>query len=730
MSITTHTIPIRGMTCAACARAVERAAGSVPGVLTASVNFASEKLSVSWEEDSARLSELKKAILDSGYEPLAAETKENSDQHAQAKLRDQKTMFVNLLVAIIVSVPLLYIAMGHMIGLPLPALLEPMSHPLAFALAQFFLLIPALWAGRRFYTVGFKAALKAAPNMDTLIALGTLSALAYSVWSTVRIAMGQFSAYMHLYYETAAVIIALILLGKYLEVRSKGKASAAIKKLMGLVPDSATVVSGGIDVCIPVSEVSVGDKLRVKPGERVPVDGTILEGTSSVDESMLTGESMPVDKATGDRVSGATVNGQGMFIMQADAVGVNTALARIVRLVEEAQGSKAPIAALADTVSGIFVPVVVLIALASAGAWLLAGKPFEFALQVFVAIMTIACPCALGLATPVAIMVGTGRGAEMGILIKSGTALEIAHKVGVVVLDKTGTITTGKPSLVSLKALDGDEHGLLTLAAAAERGSEHPIAHAVLAEAMARGISTQAADTLNAVPGRGIDAQVGGVRVLVGNEALMRERLVDLSAFAADKHMQEDASGTTVLYVAADGGLRGWLCVADAPKPESATAIAKLKELGLKTIMITGDSAKAAHKVASMVGIDSVLAEVLPERKAAEVAALQAKGMLVAMVGDGINDAPALAMADVGIAIGSGTDVAAESAGIVLARSNLLDVSKAFALSRATLRTIKQNLFWAFAYNALGIPVAAGLLFLFGGPLLNSIIAAAAMSFS
>lgn len=735
------TVPIGGMTCSACSAAVERAVGSVSGVTSASVNFATEKLSVSWNPGVTRLSEIKLAIQEAGYEAFAADAGPAAvDEHAQAKGREARWQKRRFVVALSSSIPLLYISMGHMAGLPLPEILHPMDYPLNFALAQLLLVLPAIWAGRKFYSTGARALLRRAPNMDSLIAIGTSSAMAYSAWSTVQVALGDFSGTEHLYFETVAVIIALILLGKFLEARSKGKASEAIKKLMGMAPKTALVVSGGTDLELPVEEVSVGDIIRVRPGERVPVDGVIVDGIANIDESMLTGESMPAGKEPGDRVSGATVNGPSMFTFRATAVGADTALARIVRLVEEAQGSKAPIAALADKVSGIFVPVVVAIAFISAGAWLLGGQSFEFAVRVFVAVLTIACPCALGLATPVAIMVGTGRGAQLGILIKGGEALENAHRVRAVVLDKTGTITAGKPSVVEVKsyplvaAVSGADRGLspdgvLSLAAAAEKGSEHPLGAAIVRAAESKGLSLEAINRLSAEPGRGIEALIGMKTVIVGNARMLKERGIDATAADADM-ARLSADGKTAMLVALDGALAGLVAVADVVKPTSASAIAALRRLGIETAMITGDSRAVAEAIGREVGVDRVVSEVLPEDKAAAVRSLQSSGKLVAMVGDGINDAPALAAADVGIAIGSGTDVAAESADIVLARSDLSDVVTALALSRATMRNIKQNLFWAFGYNILGIPVAAGVLYLFGGPLLNPIFAAAAMSLS
>lgn len=728
----TISVPISGMTCASCAAAVERAVSGVPGVGQASVNFAAEKLSVRWDPSMTRLSEIKLAVRRAGYEALAADTPASVDEHAAAKERETRQTWRRFLVALASSLPLLYISMGHMLGLPLPMALHPSHRPLNFGLAQLVLTLPALWAGRRFYAVGVRALWKRAPNMDSLIAIGTGAAVSYSVLSLFQIALGDAGAAGHLYFETASVIIALILLGKGLEARSKGRASAAIKKLMGLAPKTALVVQEGGDLELPVDEVGVGDIIRVLPGQRVPVDGVVLDGATTVDESMLTGESLPVDKSPGDKVSGATVNGQGMLTFRATAVGADTALARIVRLVEDAQGSKAPIAALADKVSGVFVPVVSGIAILSALAWLALGQTPEFALRVFIAVLTIACPCALGLATPVAIMVGTGKGAELGILIKSGTALETAGRVQAIILDKTGTITEGRPSVTDVVAAGGsagdlERRRVLALAASVERGSEHPLARAVVAAAA--GMDLYEPSGLKAETGRGVSATVNGELVLVGNKRLMDERGVDTAAVDA-QYERLAASGKTVMLVARAGRLEGLLAVADTVKATSAAAVRALRAEGLETWMITGDSAAVAQAIAAEVGVDHVLAEVLPEDKAAAVARIQAGGRLVAMVGDGINDAPALARADVGIAIGSGTDVAAETADIVLARSDLMDAVSSLGLSRATMRVIKQNLFWAFGYNVLGIPVAAGLLFAFGGPLLDPVIAAAAMSLS
>jgi len=730
------TIPVGGMTCASCSAAVERAINKLPGIQVSSVNLATERAVVKYDPAAVRLSEIKGAIKKAGYEPLAMEevSAARIDEHAAAKEKEIKSMWRKFIISAAFSIPLLYIAMGHMLGWPLPKALHPMENPLLFALVQVALVIPAIIAGRRFYVVGVKALLHRAPNMDSLIAMGTSAAILYSLFSVFRIAGGQIAAVEELYFETAGIIITLILLGKTLEAVSKGRTSESIKKLMGLKPKTATVIQEGREIELPIDEVEPGDMILVRPGERFPVDGRVSSGASAVDESMLTGESIPVDKGPGDQVTGGTINKNGALTFVAERVGADTALARIIKLVEDAQGSKAPIARMADVISGIFVPVVFGIAILAAAAWLIAGHTAVFALTIFVAVLTIACPCALGLATPTAIMVGTGKGAELGILIKSGEALETAGKLSVVVFDKTGTITEGRPVLTDLLPAPGvEESRLLGMAAAAEKASEHPLGEAIVAAAASRGLLLPQVASFQALPGRGIEAAIeesaGSGVFLLGNARLMAEKGVDTSALA-QKAQTLASEGKTPMYAAYEGAFAGLIAVADVVKPGSAQAIARLHETGIRTVMITGDSRPTAEAIARQVGIDTVLAEVLPGDKAAEVAKLQAGGGLVAMVGDGINDAPALAKADVGIAIGSGTDVAMESADIVLMRGELDGVASALELSRRVMKNIKQNLFWAFGYNVLGIPIAAGLLYAFGGPLLSPVIAAAAMSMS
>jgi Cu+-exporting ATPase len=720
------------MTCAACARRIERAVGKLHGVANAAVNFATERLSVDFDETAVSLPDIESKIADIGYEVIKKTAAQDEDK--LRKEREIRTLKRRFAVAAIFGAPLLYLAMVSMVWwlwwLPFPAILSPMNYPLNYIIAQIVLTTPILIVGRNFYSVGFKALLQGSPNMDSLIAIGTSAAVVYSLYSSYEVLMGDFGAVDHLYFESAGVIIALILLGKTLEAISKGRTSEAIKKLIGLAPKTATVIDDGHEIEIPIEDVAIGQIILVRPGGRVPVDGVITDGHSAVDESMLTGESIPVDKQPGDRVYAATINENGVLRFEATGVGSDTALARIIALVEEAQGSKAPIAKLADTVSGVFVPVVCIIAVVSAAAWYWSTADAAFALTIFISVLIIACPCALGLATPTAIMVGTGKGAEMGILFKGGEALETAHKVETIVLDKTGTITEGKPEVTDVIAAPGfDEQRLLLLAAAAERGSEHPLGSAIVRRAEDDVLINPIpeAKDFRALTGLGIEAEVDGTRVLVGSRKLMAEAGVSFEDMDADQLAGE---GKTPMYVAVGKSLAGIIAVADVVKKSSAAAIASLRGMGMSVAMITGDNERTAAAIAREVGVDRVMAEVLPQDKSNEVKKLQAEGRRVAMVGDGINDAPALVQADVGMAIGSGTDVAMESADVVLMRSDLMDVPVALRLSRAVMRNIKQNLFWAFAYNTAGIPIAAGLLAVFGGPLLNPIFAAAAMSLS
>lgn len=728
----TVTIPIGGMTCAACVRRVEKAISNLDGVVKANVNLATEKATVEYDTAKIRLSAIKQAIEKAGYKALEIE-KNTVDEDRKRKQKEIRTLWIKFTISAVFGLPLLYFAMTPMLSwwpFPIPEALEPMKYPLRFALLQLGLVIPIIGAGYRFYTVGFKSLIKGSPNMDSLVAIGTSSAVIFSLYNTYKIIQGDHMAVDSLYYETAGVIITLILLGKSLEAVSKGKTSEAIKKLMGLAPKTAIVIQDGNEIEVPIDEVEPGDIILVRPGEKIPVDGEIIEGNTSIDEAMLTGESLPVDKKPGDRVYAASINKNGMIKFRATKVGADTALAQIIKLVEDAQGSKAPIAQMADIVSGYFVPIVCAIALLAFLAWLISGQSLAFSLTIFISILVIACPCALGLATPTAIMVATGKGAENGILIKSGEALETAHKINTIVFDKTGTITEGKPKVTDIITADGmSRERLLQIAASGEKGSEHPLGEAIVKEAQDLGVGLIAVDSFEAIPGHGIEAFIDGTKVLIGNKKLMDERDISLDEMK-DISDRLAAEGKTPMYVAMNGRLSGIIAVADVVKESSIRAIKKLQSMGIEVAMITGDNRKTADAIARQVGIDRVLAEVLPQDKANEVKKLQEEGKKVCMVGDGINDAPALAQADVGIAIGSGTDVAMESADIVLMKSDLMDVPTAIHLSKSTIRNIKQNLFWAFGYNTAGIPIAAGILHLFGGPLLNPMFAAAAMAFS
>ena len=723
---------LSGMTCAACAMTVEMAVKDLETVEDVSVNLATERLSLLPKVgfDSQQVLD---AVAEAGYQAEEKGIAKPSDVNEEAVVRTQalRRKKQELLILLLTALPLLYISMGSMVGLPLPSFLDHMAHPLVFVLSQLFLTLPAVWIGRGFYQRGFRNLIKRHPNMDSLIAVGTSAAFLYSLYSVGQVFLGYHAFVHQLYFESVAVIISLVLLGKYLESSAKGRTSQAIQSLLELVPSQATVIRYGEAVTIDTEDIRVGDIIRIKPGERMPVDGLVTEGQTFVDESMMTGESVPIEKKVGDTITSATINQNGSIDYQATRVGSDTTLAQIVRLVEEAQGSKAPIAALADKISLYFVPIVLSLATLSAMGWyFLAGESLSFSLSIFIAVLVIACPCALGLATPTAIMVGTGKGAENGILIKSGQALEAAYQLDTIVLDKTGTITVGKPSLTDLLPLgDLNRSDLLQLIASAEQHSEHPLAQAILAAAEEEGLDLLPVSHFEAIVGRGLSAQVEGKRLLVGNESLMKEQNIDSSAFQ-EQLLELSQEGKTAMFVAIDGQLAGVLAVADEMKSSSLSAVQELQAMGLEVIMLTGDREETATAIAQKAGIQRVIAGVLPDGKAAAIKNLQEAGKKLAMVGDGINDAPALVQADVGIAIGSGADVAIESADVVLMHSDLQDVVKAIKLSHATIRNIKENLFWAFAYNTLGIPIAMGLLHLFGGPLLNPMLAGLAMSLS
>ena len=754
-STATSQYDITGMVCASCAQTIEKSVDGLAGVSRANVNLATEKMQVHYDPGDTTVADIIKAVTDAGYgatqiqeDVSAEEAAEHVREQEERKRADTKTVWRRFWVSAIFALIVLYIAMGPMIGMPLPGFLSPDANPAVFATAQLVLTLPVLYLGRSFFSIGLRALVKGHPNMDSLVALGSGAAVLYSLYGTALIYAGQSQFAHNLYFESAAVILTLITLGKYFETVSKGRTSSAITKLMKLTPSTASVLrspSGApIEEEIPVSDVTVGDIIVVRPGEKIPVDGTLISAGSSVDESMLTGESLPIEKTVGDTVVAGSINKLGSFQFRATKVGKDTTLSQIITLVENAQADKAPIARIADKVSGVFVPVVIDVAVLAGLAWFFLGQEsWIFALTITISVLVIACPCALGLATPTAIMVGTGKGAENGILIKSGEALESAYKIHTVAFDKTGTITEGRPVVTDIVPAEGvEESHILSVAAAAENNSEHPLAEAILNSARSRNLPILPASDFAALPGQGVTARVAtsaltgsevsdhSATILLGNAQALTSNSIAVSPSERRAAESLAEQGKTPLFVASQGAFLGIIAVADPVKPISAAAIRKLHTMGIRTVMITGDNERTARAIASLVGIDDVASDVLPESKAKAVADLQADGSVVAMVGDGINDAPALAQANTGIAIGSGTDVAIESADIVLMRSDLTQVPTAIELSRATIRNVKENLFWAFAYNVLGIPVAMGVLHLFGGPLLNPMIAAAAMSFS
>ena len=731
-------VNIEGISCQACVANIERKVKKLDGIISAEVNLATNRGRFLYDSKRIKGSEIIGVINGiGGYKAVRNEEAKPEDEMKKEKktkkeLREFKT-------AIILAAIVFYITMGHMIGFPLPSIISPDVNPINYALIQLVLTIPVTIIGRRFYTVGIRALVKRAPNMDSLIATGTGAALIYSIYGTYEIIKGN-NAYVHaLYYESAVVIIALIMFGKLLEKRSKGKTSDAIKKLMGLQSKKASLVKNNEIVLVDIEEVEEGDIVLVKPGESIPVDGKVVEGNTNVDESMLTGESIPVRKKAGDNVFGATINKNGSIKIKATAIGKDTVLAKIIKLVEDAQGSKAPIARMADIISGYFVPVVIFIAAVSSIVWYAVGKtgiatlpmaPSIFALTIFISVLVIACPCSLGLATPTAIMVGTGRGAELGILIKSGEALEKAHKLNMIVFDKTGTITEGKPVITDIVIEDESisEEEFLSITASLEQHSEHPLGEAVVEEVKKRGIATGNVKDFISISGEGIIGEVDGKKVIAGNYKLFDNNGIIIPENNESERVAKE--GKTPIFVGIDGKYSGLIAVADVVKENSKESVELLKSMGLKVAMITGDNRKTAEVIAEQVGIDIVLAEVSPEDKYLEVKRLQNDGMKVGMVGDGINDSPALSQADVGIAVGGGTDIAMESADIILMKKDLRDVAVAMKLSHAVIKNIKENLFWAFLYNSLGIPVAAGALYLITGHLLNPMIAGGAMAMS
>ena len=723
---------ISGMHCAACSASVERVTRRLPGVERSDVNLTTGILTIAYDEEQTKPEDIITKVTKAGFgaalhqDQPTAKTEETKKAEEDAAYRAQKH---SLIGAAVFSALLLYVSMGQMLPtpLPLPELFSMMSHPVNYAILQLILTIPVLVFGRSYLLGGFSALIHRAPNMDSLVAIGSSCSFAYSLVMTFLLSDNPYHVH-HLYYESAAVALTLIMLGKFLEARSVQKTKGAITKLMELKPDTAILAESGKE--IPTSQQQRGDLILVKPGSKIAADGVVEKGESSVNEAMLTGESLPVEKGAGDRVIGGSVNQDGVLYVRVTEVGEDSTLSRIIRFVEDAQGKKAPIAKVADKVAGVFVPVVMSIAALAAILWLLLGQDFPFALRVFTSVLVIACPCALGLATPTAIMVGTGLGASHGILIRSGEALEITHATDTVVLDKTGTVTEGSPAVAAVRPAGVSEAELLTLAAGVEAVSQHPLAKAITAEAGKRGLETPPApESFENLSGRGLRATVAGKVILAGNERLMAENGIDLAAVKAEAEALA-GQGQTPMFFARDGKLLGLVSVADPVKPDSAQAIADLKAQGIRTVLLTGDHRAAAERIGQEVGVDQVIAEVLPEEKAGVVQKLQAQGRKVMMVGDGINDAPALVQADVGCAIGSGSDIAIESADLILTRSELSDVPRAIRLSRLTIRNIRQNLFWAFCYNSICIPVAAGALYPAFHILLTPMIAGAAMSLS
>lgn len=730
-------IDITGITCQVCVNKIERKVGKLEGVKEIAVNLANSRGKILYDSEKIKLSEILEVIKKLGYEGKKHEDIEEDSKAIESE-KKLKQEFLEFKLAIFFSAIVFYISMGTMVGLPVPNIISPDINPLNFALIQLILAIPVIYIGRRFYKVGIKQLIMRSPSMDSLIATGTGSAILYSLYGTYKIYSGDFHYVHSLYYESGVVILALILLGKYLENVSKGKTSEAIKKLMNLKSKKATLVRDGKFVQVDIEEVELDEIVLVKPGESIPVDGVVVEGQSSVDESMLTGESIPVEKNIGDKVFGASINKNGVIQVKAQAIGKDTVISKIIKLVENAQGSKAPIAKIADKVSGYFVPTVMLIATVAGITWYYLGSrgivkiheaPSIFALTIFVAVMVIACPCSLGLATPTAIMVGTGRGAELGILIKSGEALEKAHKIDTIVFDKTGTLTIGKPKVTDIMSFSNiDEDEILRVAGALEEYSEHPLGEAIVEAGKERKLQFPKVEKFESITGKGVTGVIDGKKVYIGNIKLMRDFSIDI----INENILEKLAyqGKTPMYIAIEDSLIGVIAVADILKPEAIETIKELKNRGYHVGMITGDNKLTAQAIGKEAGIDIIFAEVTPEEKYLKVKELQEQGRNVAMVGDGINDSPALVQANIGIAIGGGTDIAMESADIVLMKRDLKDVLVAMELSHAVIKNIKENLFWAFIYNTVGIPVAAGVLYPLTGHLLNPMIAGAAMAMS
>lgn len=720
-------LKITGMTCAACSSSIEKAISRKKGIKSAMVNLSTERLTVEFDENIILLDQIEEIILKLGY----GIDKSQSSSYLDKNIHTKKIL-IRFIISLIFTVPLLYISMGHMFSYEVVDFLNHEKNPLNFTIAQFILVIPVLIVGTPFFKKGLKSLINFKPNMDSLITIGTISAFLYSLYESVKVISGNHASAMNLYYESSATILTLITLGKYLEEVTKGKTSNAIKKLIGLSPKTALVERDGVEVEIKIEDVKVGDILIVKSGEKFPVDGEIIYGSCLVDESMITGESIPISKKINDKVIGASINKNGFVKYVSTKIGEDTMLSQIIKLVEEAQNSKSKIAKLADKVSYYFVPTIIFIAIVSFLFWIFYKRDFEFAFTIFVSVLVIACPCALGLATPTSIMVSTGLGAENGILIKSGEALEIAHRTNVVVLDKTGTITEGKPKVTDLlinSDVFNDEKEFLSYAVSIEKGSEHPLGEAILEYGIEKKVDIFEIEDFKNIEGMGVSASVNFKRILLGNKKLLDENNINIGEFKNVSDILAN-SGKTPMYMVVDNKFGGIIAVADTVKENSKKAIEKLKSMGIKVLMLTGDNKKTALSIGKEVGIEEVIAEVLPKDKSLEVSKLKDIGYKVCMVGDGINDAPALMNAHIGIAIGSGTDIAIESASVILMKNDLFDIPKFFKLSKNTIRNIKQNLFWAFLYNVIGIPFAMGVFYLFGGSLLNPMIAALAMSFS
>ena len=730
---------VTGMTCSACSSHVEKSVCKLVGEGNVSVSLLTNSMQVKYDEKKISEEDIIKAVEDAGYGASVAGAPAAKKAEKKGSVVDEeiKEMKTRLIISFIFLIPLMYVSMGSMAGLPQPSFLTGHANAVSFAFTQFLMCLPIIYVNRKYFIVGYKTLWHRAPNMDSLIAVGSTAALAYGIFAIYRMSYGLGAGdyalvekyHMDLYFESSVMILTLITLGKFLETRSRRKTSEAISRLTELAPETAVVERNGVETEIPIEELNAGDIVIVKPGARIPADGIIVDGNSSVDESALTGESIPVEKTVGDKIIAASINKNGFLKFRAEKVGSETTLAQIIKLVEDASASKAPIAKLADKIAGVFVPVVMTIALVTAIAWLATGHDFEFALSCAISVLVISCPCALGLATPVAIMVGTGKGAENGILIKSAEALETLHLVKTVIMDKTGTLTEGKPVVTDIYSIGIDENELLALAASAEKPSEHPLAGALIEDAEKKGINLFEAEDFRAVSGRGVTATVDGRKILAGNKYFMSENGIDVSVFE-QKEKEYSNLGKTVLYFAGENSPLGLIAVQDVPKKTSRAAVKCLRDMGIDVIMLTGDNKRTAEAIARSLGITNVVSEVMPQDKEAVVRSVQEKGGRTAMIGDGINDAPALARADVGIAIGAGTDVAIESADIVLMKSDLMDAVTAIKLSKATIKNVKENLFWAFFYNIICIPLAAGVWFPAFGIKLSPMIGAAAMSMS